>query len=308
MSESPFSPSNTVLELTKLIVLMSSTVQVVLLAILTLRHFQQQQIQSLNKACSYQTEIVLDILSKQELLCWDENLRLNNGRSLRQKEQNLVIQTDTSKLGWGNLLQQGVNYERTVRKAGEFAYICSGINSSKVCHANIQKRTMKYTDSLPDRQQDCILIFFENGGADSQQRRIAHQQVRLKLTAHQTNCTACRVPSRCPQYTCRLGFTIHQGQFRMETRCSRFSRDCSTHWTTSSGFPCIQTQPPTSTMHSMETRPGQYSNRCVPSSMGQGVQFRFSPIPIDKSGSEQDPQRKDRLSNHEKLMANSALV
>ena len=40
-------------------------------------------------------------ISKQELLWWVKNLRLNNGRSLRQKEPNLVIQTDASKSGWG---------------------------------------------------------------------------------------------------------------------------------------------------------------------------------------------------------------
>ena len=94
-------PQTTVLELTKLIGLMSSTVQAVLPARLQLRYLQQQQIQSLNQACSYQAEIVLNSLSKQELLWWVENLRLNNGRSLRQKEPNLVIQTDASKSGWG---------------------------------------------------------------------------------------------------------------------------------------------------------------------------------------------------------------
>ena len=62
---------------------------------------QQQQIQSINQACSYQAEIVLNSLSKQELLWWIENLRLNNKRSLRQKEPNLVIQRDVSKSGWG---------------------------------------------------------------------------------------------------------------------------------------------------------------------------------------------------------------
>ena len=94
-------PQTTVLELTKLIGLMSSTVKAVLPARLRLRYLQQQQIQSINQACSYQAEIVLNSLSKQELLWWVENLRLNNGRSLRQKESNLVIQTDVPKSGWG---------------------------------------------------------------------------------------------------------------------------------------------------------------------------------------------------------------
>ena len=103
-------PQTTVLELRKLIGLMSSTVQAVLPARLQLRYLQQQQIQSLNQACSYQAEIVLNSLSKQELLWWVENLRLNNGRSLRQKEPNLVIQTDASKSSWGGFCN-GVSTE-----------------------------------------------------------------------------------------------------------------------------------------------------------------------------------------------------
>ena len=95
----------------------------------------------------------------------------------------------------------------------------------------------------------------------------------------------------------------------METRCFSFSRNCSTHGTTNSGFACIQTLPPTSTIYCMETRSGQYSNRSIPAFMGQGVLFRFSAIPFDKSCSEQDPQRKDRTSNHSDThMVNSTLV
>ena len=95
----------------------------------------------------------------------------------------------------------------------------------------------------------------------------------------------------------------------METRCFSFSRNCSTHGTTNSGFACIQTLPPTSTIYCMETRSGQYSNRSIPAFMGQGVLFRFSAIPFDKSCSEQDPQRKDRTSNHSDThMVNSTLL
>ena len=63
--------------------------------------FFSMEIQSLNQACSYQAEIVLNSLPKQQLLRWVKNLRLNNGRSLQQKEPNLVIQADASKSDWG---------------------------------------------------------------------------------------------------------------------------------------------------------------------------------------------------------------
>ena len=93
-------PQTNVYELTELISLMYSTVLASLPARLLLKYLHKQQMQSLNQACSYQADVVLNRLSKQELLWWVENLRLNNGWSLRQKESNLVIQTDASKSGW----------------------------------------------------------------------------------------------------------------------------------------------------------------------------------------------------------------
>ena len=111
-----------------------------------------------------------------------------------------------------------------VRKGEKFPNKRSGINSSKVCNSNIHKRTIKYSNSLADRQQDCTFIPFENG----QQRCLAHQQVHLELPSQQTNCNVCRVSSQCSECTCRLGVTKRQGQFRTETRCFRFSRDSNT--------------------------------------------------------------------------------
>ena len=141
------------------------------------------------------------------------------------------------------------------------------------------------------------------------QRTPAHQQVNLELPSQQTNCNVCRVPSECSKCACRLGITKCRGQFRMETRCFSFPRDCNTHGTNNSGSVCIQTLPLTSSIHCMETRPGQYSNRCIPASLGQGVQFCFSSIQLDKLGSKEDPPRKNRSSNHSDThMANSALV
>ena len=60
----------------------------------------------------------------------------------------------------------GVNWGEMVRKVGELTYKCSGINSSQVCDSNIHKKTIKYSNSLADRQQDCTFISFENGGGE----------------------------------------------------------------------------------------------------------------------------------------------
>ena len=112
---------------------------------------------------------------------------------------------------------------------------------------------------------------------------LSHQQIHLELPSHETNCNLCRGPSQCSKCTRRLRITKCQGQFRMETRCFSFPRDCNTHGTTNSGPVCIQTLPPASSIRCMETRPRQHSNRCIPSSLGQGVQFCFPSIQLDKS-------------------------
>ena len=172
----------------------------------------------------------------------------------------------------GENFATGCQLGEMARKEGELTCKCSENNSSKVCDSYIHKRTIKYSNSLADRQQDCTFISFKNGGY-THQRTLAHQQVHLELPSQQTNCNVCRVPFQCCKCTYKLGIKKCQGQFRMETRCFSFPRDCNTHGTTNSGSVCIQTLPPTSSIHCMEIRPRQYTNRCIPSSLGQGVQL-----------------------------------
>ena len=90
-----------VLELTKLLCLLSSTVQAVLPAQLQIRYLQQIQIQALSQKYSYQQLVTLDLKAKKELMWWIQNLNLCNGRCLIQPPPQLVIQTDASKTGWG---------------------------------------------------------------------------------------------------------------------------------------------------------------------------------------------------------------
>lgn len=99
---------------------------------------------------------------------------------------------------------------KNMQKRREFAHKCSGIYSSKVCNPNIQKRTVKYTDSIVDRQKDCNFISFENRGY-TQQRTLAHQKIHFGLPSQQTNCTVCKGPTQCSDCTSRLIVTKNQG-------------------------------------------------------------------------------------------------
>ena len=174
----------------------------------------------------------------------------------------------------------GCQLGEMVSKGGELTYNCSGINNSKVCDSNIHKKTIKYSNLLDDRQQDWALISFENGGGGgyTQQRTLSHQQVHLELPPQQTNCNVCSVPSQCSKCTYRLGVMRCQRQCRMETRCFCFPRHSNTNGVTNSGSVCIQTLPPTSSIHCMETRPGQYSSRCILHPWDREYGFAFPPL------------------------------
>ena len=71
-----------ILQLTKLIGLLSSTAQAVLPAQLQFRYLQQIQVESLSRDPLYQHQVSLISNAKQELLWWVQNLKLCNGRCL----------------------------------------------------------------------------------------------------------------------------------------------------------------------------------------------------------------------------------
>ena len=142
-----------------------------------------------------------------------------------------------------------------VRNSDKLSYKCSGFNSSKVRNSNIHKRTVKYRNSLADRQQDYTFISFENGGTHNRELLYISKSIWNYLLTKQITLSAEYLLSALKySYTCKLGVTKCCGKFRMETRCFKFSRDCNTRGTTNSGSVCIQTLSPTSLMHFMEFR------------------------------------------------------
>ena len=106
------------LDLTKLIGTISSTIQAMLPARLQFRFLQQQQILSLKQTPSNLTFVKLTPMAKNELLWWVNNLELCNGRLVIQRQTQVLIQTDASKKGWGLYVEgseQGVSGPRRNR-------------------------------------------------------------------------------------------------------------------------------------------------------------------------------------------------
>ena len=98
--------STSILELTKLLGLLASTIQAVLPARLQIRNLQQLQIKSLKLRKSFQSVVKLTPLAKEELLWWMTNLKHSNGKMFIQETlDQVLIQTDASKTGWGAVCQ-----------------------------------------------------------------------------------------------------------------------------------------------------------------------------------------------------------
>ena len=89
----------TVHKLTKLLSLLTSTIQTVLPAQVTVPHLQQQQIKALRATQCYHATVLPNSNSREELQWCIQNLQVFNGRYLIQSENLLTIRADVSKKG-----------------------------------------------------------------------------------------------------------------------------------------------------------------------------------------------------------------
>ena len=96
------------LSLTKLIDLLSSTVQAILSGKIQFRFLEQKQISSLKNQRSYQGYVILGNLARQELLWWTENIRLFNGGKIQQQKSQMTIETDAFTKGWGTYCKEEI--------------------------------------------------------------------------------------------------------------------------------------------------------------------------------------------------------
>ena len=93
-------------DLTKLIEALFSTIQAVLPARLQFHFLEQQQVLSLKQTQSYLTLVQLTPMAKNKLLCWVNNLELCNGGLVIQPQTQFLIQTDVSKKARGPCVER----------------------------------------------------------------------------------------------------------------------------------------------------------------------------------------------------------
>ena len=91
-------PKASILNITKLIFLLSSTVEAILPVRIQFRYLKQEQILTQQKKGSYSVHVTLGSLARDELLWWMINLKLCNRMKIQQWESHIIIQTDALKL------------------------------------------------------------------------------------------------------------------------------------------------------------------------------------------------------------------
>ena len=87
----------TLLERTRLLAALTSTIQAILPARLQFRYLQHQQIETLKRSVSYMATVTLNAMVKKELAWWIKNLELSNGRAIIHPPSQILMQADASK-------------------------------------------------------------------------------------------------------------------------------------------------------------------------------------------------------------------
>ena len=129
------SHSTTLLEFTKVVGLLSSTIQ----AVEPAKILQQQQIVCLRE--KNELSVSNNTKSRTELTWWIENLQFCNGRTFSQLNPQVIIQTDASLTRWGAVCYRVKTTRQRLEEKGK-------------------EKSESHT--LSDRQQGSLVLLFEN--------------------------------------------------------------------------------------------------------------------------------------------------
>ena len=259
-------PQTSILELTRLIGLLTSTIQAVLPARLNCRFLQMQQISSLSENLSYLDKIVLNEDSKIELKRWVQNLELCNGRALIQPPAELLIQTDASTKGWGAT--------------------CNGISTGGMWfvqemkyHINILvllavklavqtfSKTLKHKAIHLQVDNMVALTYLLKMGDTKNLKLVQLAKDIWGPSSPMWDHAYCRVPSQQTECDSRLGVKKQFGLLRMEASSPVISENLSTEGNPRDRSICFQIISSDQDLFYVETRSIESSGKCLPTKL-----------------------------------------
>ena len=174
---------SSILELTKLIGLLSLTIQVVLPARLNFRFLKMHQTSSLTEELSYLDESVLNDTSKIERKWWVQNSELCNGQALIQQRD-------------GGNMESNLNRGDVVCSGNEKPYKCLRILSHKTNYTNVLENLEAQSHSSPVGQHGSFNISVKDRGYPEFQLFELAKGMRDHLVQCGINLTAEYFPSK----------------------------------------------------------------------------------------------------------------
>ena len=120
-------------------------------------------------------------LNQTRISWWIENIMLSNGRKIQQQEDQMIIQTDASRKGWGAHCNGISTGGAMVEKKTRTLHKCFTTNASQIYDPDFHKKRLKFNYSYPVEQQSYPIVSLQNGGY-AQSRALTNQQVDLALS------------------------------------------------------------------------------------------------------------------------------
>ena len=300
------SPKTTIMELTKLLGKLSFTAQALLPGRIQCRYLQQQQIQAVREANSYQAKVKLNQQSLAELKWWKENLLLQNGKPLKIGIPQLMIQTDASKTGWGQSFREPPRGNLVI-SGKDKTYQYTGAHCSETCNIDLYQRQIGNSNPLTNRQYDSSVLLGKNGG-NSQSRTATSSQGNMGLSVSQWNSSYSRVLTKQSEYSGRLAIQKSQGFKQLEIEPQNIFSDCENQRNTSNRPICFLNEPSVTKIHVLASGPRQLCSRFPSALLEKPLRICIPSILLNRKGTCQNKERLVSSSYRNTSMANSAMV
>ena len=274
------SPQITIRQLTKLLGLLSCTIQAVFPAPLHFRHLQEVKNAAFALDRSYDSLISLPPLALEELTWWRDNLEAWNGKGLVSGTPDRVIKTDASRNGWGAYCmgvstggqwtegetQLHINCLELLAGAFAIQTFVGGKVRMKVCLLMDNMTAAHYINKM---------------GGD----KIPHSRTfgcrSVELVSRTPDSHRDSVHSRSSECTSRQGIQSHVRSSRLETRPQSLCRVKSAVGSFGSRPICFAPHRSTTSLLQLATRPSRRSPGCVFTELDLSIQgFAFPPFAL----------------------------
>ena len=245
----------TLSELTRLLGTLTSTIQAILPARLQFLYLQQQQIARPKRSASYMATVTLNAMANKELAWCIKNLESSNGWVIIQPPSQILMQTDTSKKGWGAMCQGIRNGSLRSKKEQE-----NHINLLELLAIKSALLTFKFQISTYlGKQLNCLELPLKDE-SDKESGTFQSFEGDLGLSSQTSDHDYCGVPLRLPEPSGRLGIEKSKG---LQIMSASIPENLSDGGSTRDRFICFSVAQLASGLLLMEATPKQFGPRCI---------------------------------------------